>query len=250
MRGWQQARIGIAGIVALAAQSPLFAQPSAPFNPAHHRGALASGGPVAGPGGQAVTNPATQVAGRSPASSPSEGIEVRGLWTIDIRNPDGSLATHREFHNDLQPSGRSSLILILSRTRTPGEWSIALASAVSGDGACLRSDQPSSCIVAESTDPRSSFPEVFPNLVLQLLGGELILSGSAVAQRDGSIGRVLTYLKTCSATVDACVGSPVSTNFQFTATALTTQDGALAPISVSTGQQILVTVRLSFMPTP
>src|SRR6267378_4379919 len=39
----------------------------------------------------------------SPASESKggqkEGITVHGHWTIDVRNPDGTLVTHREFEN-------------------------------------------------------------------------------------------------------------------------------------------------------
>ena len=39
--------------------------------------------------------------------SSREGIKVHGHWTIDVRNPDGTLVTHREFENSLVQAGSS-----------------------------------------------------------------------------------------------------------------------------------------------
>jgi hypothetical protein len=47
--------------------------------------------------------PATSAA-QSPAKGTHEGIGVHGYWTIDVRNPDGTLAKHIEFENGLCPS--------------------------------------------------------------------------------------------------------------------------------------------------
>ena len=30
---------------------------------------------------------------------PQEGVRVRGHWVLDVRNPDGTLADRRDFHN-------------------------------------------------------------------------------------------------------------------------------------------------------
>lgn len=34
---------------------------------------------------------------------PSEGIQVHGHWTIEVRNPDGKVVSHTEFENALSP---------------------------------------------------------------------------------------------------------------------------------------------------
>jgi hypothetical protein len=92
----------------------------------------------------AMTPAATS--GRAPASTaattPSkgshEGINVHGYWTIDIRNPDGKLARHMEFENQLctsfsdglntQPiaGGDSILASLLAGKASVGAWSIIL----------------------------------------------------------------------------------------------------------------------------
>jgi hypothetical protein len=33
------------------------------------------------------------------ATGPQEGIKVHGHWVIEVRNPDGKVATRREFEN-------------------------------------------------------------------------------------------------------------------------------------------------------
>ena len=35
----------------------------------------------------------------------NEGIKVHGHWTIEVRNPDGKVVTHREFENALAQGG-------------------------------------------------------------------------------------------------------------------------------------------------
>ncbi|MFZ3329008.1 MAG: hypothetical protein WA197_00140 [Candidatus Acidiferrales bacterium] len=69
----------------------------------------------------------------SPASPKgmSTGIKVHGHWIIEVRNPDGSLVTHREFENEIQVSGVATLASLLARTATPGAWAIGLGDPVS-----------------------------------------------------------------------------------------------------------------------
>lgn len=45
-----------------------------------------------------------------------EGIKVHGHWTIEVRNSDGTLATHREFENSLTQSTGSPLLANLLNT--------------------------------------------------------------------------------------------------------------------------------------
>ena len=40
---------------------------------------------------------------------PQKGIKVYVHWTIEVRDPDGKLAAHREFENALEPSGAEHL---------------------------------------------------------------------------------------------------------------------------------------------
>src|SRR5688500_397291 len=56
----------------------------------------------------------TVPAGRS-AGGPQEGITVHGRWVVEVRNPDGTLASRTEFNNALA-SGSQNLVAMLSRT--------------------------------------------------------------------------------------------------------------------------------------
>jgi hypothetical protein len=61
-----------------------------------------------------ATTPADQYKGAQ-----KEGIKVHGHWTIDVRNPDGTLATHNEFENALTPGGANILA-----TEMGGFWAV------------------------------------------------------------------------------------------------------------------------------
>ena len=62
------------------------------------------------------------------------GLNVHGHWTIEIRNPGGSLAGRHEFENYLAPVGKKLLTAILTRTGTMMQWDVRL---IAGQ-ACLR----------------------------------------------------------------------------------------------------------------
>ena len=160
----------------------------------------------------------------SPTRGQQEGIKVHGHWTIEVRNPDGTLVTHREFENALTPFGGFSLSLFLTNKKTPGLWSIHLG------GANTAID------IYEPAEPTAAGADVFKNLSVQgfttPLASGVQFSGSATAQMDGSIALVQTgvQLQPCG----PCVYS------QFTAATLATL------VNVAAGQFIQVTVRISF----
>lgn len=161
----------------------------------------------------------------SPARGQQEGIKVHGHWTIEVRNPDGTLVTHREFENALTPFGGQCLAFILTRHKTPGLWKIHLG------GANTAID------IYEPAEPAGAGAGVFKNLSVQgfntPVDGGVKLSGSATAQMDGSIALVGTgvQLQPCD---DPCGYG------QFSAATLAT------PVNVSAGQFVQVTVRISF----
>jgi hypothetical protein len=59
--------------------------------------------------------------------APAEGIKVHGHWTIDVKNPDGTLVSHREFDNALQTDGQTSLAKILTHGTNALGWVVMLA---------------------------------------------------------------------------------------------------------------------------
>ena len=67
----------------------------------------------------------------APESGMNTGIKVHGHWIIEVRNPDGSPVTHREFENQIQIAGVATLAGLLARAASPGAWAIGLGDAVS-----------------------------------------------------------------------------------------------------------------------
>ena len=172
----------------------------------------------------------------APAAEPSggtqEGIKVHGRWIIEVRDPDGTLVSRTEFDNALQGGG-ATLAKVLSRERVVGEWRVSLFNLVSTLNPCEgATSTPASCGITESDE---SSPNLFPTLTVTRSGEQVVLSGTATAQRGGAINRVSTTLKDCH----PAVPSSCSSQGQFTTQTITS-------VPVSQGQGILVTVTLSF----
>jgi len=77
-------------------------------------------------------------AAKSPSPGPHEVTKVHGYWIIEVRNPDGKVAKHMEFENQLctsfsaapyggaVPGGDSILSSLLAGTASAGAWSIVV----------------------------------------------------------------------------------------------------------------------------
>lgn len=154
------------------------------------------------------------------APSPTS-IRVHGHWTIVVRNPDGSIASRREFENSLVLGGADLLPALLGGTVTPGQWLILLSNDQGTAGPCGQpailgafdmSGEPlqlgSPCTIAESSllcQNSSCSPTLTAKV--QILGVTtsvpsepilgLQLSGFATAQQTGTITNVATELVLC-----------------------------------------------------
>jgi hypothetical protein len=179
------------------------------------------------------------------SGGPSEGVVVHGYWTIEVFNPDGSLAEHREFENALVSGyGSPTLVNILARQNSVGGWEISLIPRNVNEGAFLsETSNPTYGILAESTYPRT-YPNLFKTLTVSVGTGDdnlkLVLRGTATAQTNGNIGRVKTLISMLrpasspSGSYDA-----VSLN-DFTETVLS------SPVNLTTNQIVTITVVISF----
>jgi hypothetical protein len=181
----------------------------------------------------------------SPAGGAQEGIKVHGHWTIDVRNPDGSLASHHDLENALTQNGAEVLARLLGRFSVAGEWLIDLIGdaqddpcEITRDGAAMRAE----CLISE----RSVLgPNWFPTLV-RTLGTpptSVELSGAATASRRAVISSVHTLQRLCpdpTLSPAACSGSEALAQFGFAGRSL--PNG----IAVVPGQIIQVKVRISF----
>jgi hypothetical protein len=55
-----------------------------------------------------------------------EGVKVHGHWTIDVKNPDGTLVSHHEFENALVQTGQNLLSSVLAHKGTVVGWAVLL----------------------------------------------------------------------------------------------------------------------------
>jgi hypothetical protein len=177
-------------------------------------------------------------------AGPREGLRVHGHWTIEVRNPDGTLVERREFENALViPSGANLLANVMGRARSIGGWRI---NVVGGVQLCENpaGGSATSCEIVESTDALIS-NAAFPTLTVSVSGAtpaEAVLNGSLVAQRTGDISQVRTFDLYCAGSTSpaACPGGAV------TGADLVTSTTLAAPIPVTAGQQVQVRVLISF----
>jgi hypothetical protein len=182
--------------------------------------------------------------GGAPAASQSdgvdEGIQVHGDWVIEVRNADGSLAVRREFENALQSVGSHYLTRLLDRSASMGAWAIGVYGNPGPCGALNPSDY---CVIRETAGgaltgiPGTHFTPL--SISNSQNPNEFILQGNFDAPDDGQIETVQTF---------GCISLPPNLDpgqcnnaaGAFTSTTLN------APVNVLAGQQVLVTVRISF----
>jgi hypothetical protein len=81
-----------------------------------------------GPANYVELNPAK--AGASAADDPAhQGITLHGHWTIDVKDPDGTLVKHNSFENQLQYDGTQYLTALLSGYAAAGDYAIYFTNA-------------------------------------------------------------------------------------------------------------------------
>ena len=177
------------------------------------------------------------------ATSPGgPGIKVHGRWTIDVLNPDGSLASHHEFDNALTGGGRRVLALLLGRFYNDIDaWEVSLSGT---HGLCVFSDgQPrSQCQLREyrgtGATPMGMLTLNLPRGTDGGLVGTMELIGVLQVAGSGTIEWVATHLDFCLVRSGSSCSS--SSGFGFTSHQLS------APINVAANQVVQVKVVISF----
>ena len=175
-----------------------------------------------------------------------EGITVHGHWTIEVRNPDGTLVERREFNNALHHEGAPFLSRILGRQNSVGGWVVHLAARDSADSAFLRDDfTPHRASLVESTREESPYSNIFRNLTVSVPDSgddmnKFVLSGTATAQRDGTIELVQTVNNQLPST------EPPSGNYGGIGAEGFTSTYLPSPVILTTGQQVMAKVVISF----
>lgn len=168
--------------------------------------------------------------------TPNEGIKIHGRWTIEVRNPNGTLAERREFDNALTSQGATELAHILLGDRTPGNLAIRLDVDVAGSYLYY--------YIAENTTP-GDMVNYSKNLALSIPttgpdANRLVMSGSITVPATGNITGVSTDLYTGDPTV-----APASTTMGNSALSFTNTN--LSPtLPVVAGQQVAAKVVIRF----
>ena len=185
-----------------------------------------------------------------PGGGPTEGITVHGHWTIEVREPDGKLVSRSEFENAfLNPR---AMARIMARQISVGSWEVILYPASGGTKACPPTGVTvflGGCRVVEGNSALTD-SNVFKTLTLSVPtsgtnANKLVLSGTATAQQDGSVGFVETRFYECTpstAPSTPCVSGATGA----TLLNIFTQTTLASPVNVVNGQQILATVVISF----
>jgi len=170
----------------------------------------------------AVASPAAaQSADHAGPRVPGDGIKVHGHWTIELTNPDGTVAARHEFENALLNQGARVLATLLQSNTPRGFWLVQVGTPTGGP--CGPNATP--CFLSESGSPVSGAA-----LTIELMSnGEAVrLRGTATAGLDGDISVVTT---------NQFIGNQ---SFVFSQRTLAT------PIHVVSGQSITVSVVFSF----
>jgi hypothetical protein len=199
---------------------------------------------------------ATGAGETNPAKPGHEGIAVHGHWVIDVRNPDGSLAQHREFENSLNPTGQKILTGLLGSANVLGDWAIVLTPE-SGNGPCSFTytvkggGTTQGCEIVRVLTTQPAVNDCVTSLCSTGLTytvntTSIVLAGTVIANQTGTIGNVFSEVAYCTTVQDstlspaACVPNTGSLGGILTGTQLAT------PISVTAGQQIQASVTISF----
>jgi len=185
-------------------------------------------------------------------------IGVRGHWVVEVRDPDGTPVTRREFHNGLVANGTIPNILAGQLIVGPMEIEVDCL------GICVRPCRvvaPGGLVgvACRIVDPRlvgsSSLPPggipkaIFNTLTVTPLGNfqGFQLLGSAVVASDTTISFFSTAIHTCTGTTTTAncgLLAPIQgSRVQLTST-------AISPMAVVTGQQVIVTVTITFATAP
>jgi hypothetical protein len=189
--------------------------------------------------------PAQEQKAKPEARGKTEGIKVHGHWVLEIRNPDGSVASRKEFENSLATGTGNGAVLIaqlLAGGVTAGPWAVIIGVVTGGASYSLFAAQ-----TAALCSYLSSSPPVYPcssSLTISGTGaGQLIFQGSTPATTAaGGVAGVGTEVFTCANNTgpQSCLAQ--SGGF-LGGPALTPAQGGM---TIQVGQNITVTVTISF----
>ena len=170
-------------------------------------------------------------------SAPATGanITVHGQWTIVVRNKRHKVVARRHFENALVSSGAGTIAQLLTGNAVAGSWGVNVTFGA----------------IIDQYNSAPDGPPFYKNLVVTAPtsgpdANKLVLSGTATPSADTTITQVDTYLGTCALPTTGAHCTNVPAAPQFTHKALDGLNGDPAAVPVAAGQQVAVTVKLSF----
>ena len=191
-----------------------------------------------------------------------EGIKVHGHWTIDVKNPDGTLAQHHEFENSFQPGGSIAIIQLITGIAIPGDMGIGVTSPTGQTPPCGPSQQ-SICLMVRSLkdEPGTSFCVSLAVCSVNLTSATsftalpytLTYAGSFQASQAGSITGVQSFLGSCvqsptgleTVSPATCTAGNLSNTQSSTSYAIFSST-TINAVAVTVGQIVQVSVAFTF----
>jgi hypothetical protein len=156
-----------------------------------------------------------------------QGIQVHGWWTIDVRDPNGTIRSHTEFENALwSGQGDFALASFLSRSNSVGLWNVTADNAGSG--------APYAYIQSYESAAGGNLTVTLPSNPSQV-----VLHGSKQAVSAFTATRVVTGVQQCP--IAAVSGTDCGTGYR----AFTTHD-VVPGIAVAEGQSVDLKIVFSF----
>lgn len=209
-------------------------------------------------------------------AKPARGIKVHGYWNIDVKNPDGTLADHREFENALVTpyGGDAMLSQLLLGSLVPGDFSVIITGAnLCGNTPCM--------MLSTSTGPTNHYNQCTNNSVVgtylctyglavnyvaatATTPAGIVLFGNLTATGAGTITAVGTGIGSCPAAAVTTTTPPTTFSSKTTApncaaytgtatvaqflqfTATTLPAAGVSQMQVNAGQLVQITVTIGF----
>jgi hypothetical protein len=164
------------------------------------------------------------------AGGVGQSLKVHGSWTIDVRNPNGTIASHTEFENSLWVGqGELALASFLGRTNSVGLWDVSVDNGNSGSPyAFVQSREP-----ADGGDLTVTVPAANQ--------GQVVLQGSARATAAFTADRVSTGVQQCPTSI-----APAATTRCPGGYRAFTLHGLAPGIAIADGQSVETKIVFSF----
>ena len=129
---------------------------------------------------------------------------MHGHWVIDVRNPDGTLASHVEFENALTQGGADVLAMILGG---PGSTVQSWAVVLNPSNCCPFGGSPGDPLAAfiskaSLPPPPNATPlNTFSTLTVARVNSTAVFKGTATATASGQISAVNTQVSVVDQTL-------------------------------------------------